>query len=148
MKWKISPARSVSISSVLIIELWFVFMLKIYYWEMKEAKVVFATRLTSKWYSKESWKTGFVLIYLGSMLIFCRKLIKYLLRHLYLVKSIRSFQIKWDWFCWLYYKNSYLEIRKSNFYVLYVKKHTKFCSFRIYIFVFYKNRYFQLVLTV
>ena len=32
-----------------------------------------------------------------------------------------------------YYKNSYLEIRKSNFYVYYVKKFTPFCSFRIYI---------------
>ena len=41
---------------------------------------------------------------------------------------IRLFQIKRDWFCRLYYQDSYLETRKSNFF-LYVKKFTIFCSF-------------------
>ena len=44
--------------------------------------------------------------------------------------NIRSFQIKNDRFCGIFYKNSYLEIRKSNFYV---KKLTTLCSFRIFI---------------
>ena len=56
--------------------------------------------------------------------------------------TIRSFQIKRDWFRKLYCKNSYLEIRKTNFYVLYVKKFTKFSSFRICICFLQKQIFF------
>ena len=52
-------------------------------------------------------------------------------------KLFKTYQVisnqKRDSFFRLYDKTSYLEIRKSNFCVLYVKKFTTFCSFRIYI---------------
>ena len=50
---------------------------------------------------------------------------------LWIYKHIRWFQIKRVWFCRFYYKNSYLEIRKS----LFMPKHSQYCIvFRVYIY--------------
>ena len=56
---------------------------------------------------------------------------------------IRSFQIKRDWFCMFHYKNSFLGILKTNFYV-FLSKNSQYSVVLeyVYIFVFIKNHYF------
>ena len=46
---------------------------------------------------------------------------------------IRSLPIKRDWFCRLYCKNSYLEIRKFHFHVLYMSKNLHYFVVLVYV---------------